>query len=417
MSISTNDVPGVTDSVSPSAGKGLLSSPLVKWALYLGLPLIALAYFMRAGNPFSEGSTQTIPTAPVKLGDVTITITEAGELRAEHQATIQAPTDKQIIWLAPEGEWVEAGAPLVKFESTKYKIAKGAAISALQVEQSKLEGALSSLEGQMLAEEAALLEYSVLPELAEKGFINQSEVDSARLQYERVKSDTRKVESAVTAARANVTRSEQDLAQKQRKLDAGVVTAPRGGLVVYATFGGAGGRKIMVGMTPFEGMNLMYLPDVSSMRVDTEISEVDLSKVKIGSPVTLTLDAYPDAVFNGEVTLVSTLARQKISKITQKPTGIKVFDVTIKVTDKDDRLKPGLTTTANILVSEHQGVLSVPIASVFLDDDDNTVLFVESDGGVNAIPIEVVASNERAAIVTGEISESARVLLAPPITL
>ena len=248
-------------------------------------------------------------------------------------------------------------------------------------------------------------------------FINQSEVDSARLQYERVKSDTRKIESAVTAARANVTRSEQDLAQKQRKLDAGVVTAPRGGLVVYATFGGAGGRKIMVGMTPFEGMNLMYLPDVSSMRVDTEISEVDLSKVKIGSPVTLTLDAYPDAVFSGEVTLVSTLARQKISKITQKPTGIKVFDVTIKVTDKDDRLKPGLTTTANILVSEHQGVLSVPIASVFLDDDDNTVLFVETDGGVNAIPIEVVASSERAAIVTGEISESARVLLAPPIAL
>jgi len=391
---------------------------MVKRALTIGLPLIALAFFMQPGNPFGGDTSQAIPTAPVKRGDVTITLTEAGELRAEHQATIQAPTDKQIIWLAPEGEWVDAGAPLMKFESTKYVIAKSAAESALVVAKSELDGALSSLGGQENAEEAALLEYKALPELASKGFINQSEVEAARLSYEPVRAKTRQSESSVTAARANVARAEQDLAQKQRKLDAGVVFAPRGGLVVYATFGGAAsGRKIMVGMTPFEGMDLMYLPDVSSMRVDTEISEVDLSKVKIGSPVTLTLDAYPDAVFHGEVTLISTLARQKISKITQKPTGIKVFDVSIKVIDTDERLKPGLTTTAEIMVSKHEDALSVPIASVFLDDDDLTVLYVETEDGVMAVPIEVIASSERAAIVSGDIEENDRVLLAPPMML
>lgn len=418
MNISTTDVSGVTDSLKSAAPDSSPTATRLKRALYVGLPLIALAFFLQQGSSIGGSSNQSIPTAPVKRGDVTITITEAGELRAQHQATIQAPTDKQIIWLAPEGEWVDAGEPLVKFESTKYEIAKASATSSLEVTQSDLEGALSDLEGQKNAEEAARLEYKALPELAEKGFINQTEVDAARLTYERVKSATRKAESAVTAARANVSRAEQDLAQKQRKLDAGVVFAPRGGLVVYATFGGeSSGRKIMIGMTPFEGMDLMYLPDVSSMRVDTEISEVDLSKVKLGSPVTLTLDAYPGAMFNGEVVLVSTLARRKISKITQKPTGIKVFDVTIQVTDTDERLKPGLTTTADIMVSEHKNVLSVPIASVFLDDDDRTVLFIEKKSGVAAVPIEVVASSERAAIVNGEIVEDDRVLLSPPMTL
>ena len=418
MSISTNEVPGVTDSLNAPTPKGLLSSPIAKRALYIGLPLLALVYFLMPGSPLGGGSAEAIPTAMVKRGDVTITLTEAGELRAEHQATIQAPTDKQIIWLAPEGQWIDAGEPLVKFESTKYTIAKASANSALVVARSDLAGALSSLDGQRNAEEAALLEYKALPELAKKGFINQTEVDSARLTYLQVQSQTRQVESSVVSARANVSRAEQDLAQKQRKLDAGVVLAPRGGLVVYATFGGEGsGRKIMVGMTPFEGMNLMYLPDISSMRVDTEISEVDLSKVKVGSPVTLTLDAYPDAVFHGEVTLISTLARQKISKITQKPTGIKVFDVSITVIDKDERLKPGLTTTADILVSKHENALSVPIASVFLDDDDRTVLYVQKESGVAAVPIEVVASSERAAIVSGEIAENDRVLLAPPMML
>lgn len=420
MSISSNEVSGVTDSLNPPVpvSNGLLSSPKAKRVLYVGVPLVALVFFMLPGSPFGGKPTQAIPTALVKRGDVTITLTEAGELRAEHQATIQAPTDKQIIWLAPEGEWVDAGEPLVTFESTKYKIAKAGATSALEVAKSDLEGALSALEGQRSAEQAALLDYQALPELAKKGFINQSEVEAARLSYEQVKSQTRKVESAVAAARANVSRAEQDLAQKQRKLDAGVVLAPRGGLVVYATFGGEGsGRKIMVGMTPFEGMDLMYLPDISSMRVDTEISEVDLSRVKVGAPVTLTLDAYPDAEFHGEVTLISTLARQKISKITQKPTGIKVFDVSIKVTDKDERLKPGLTTTAEILVSRHEDALSVPIASVFIDDDDRTVVYLEKDSGVDAVPIEVVASSERAAIVEGDVQENDRVLLAPPMTL
>ena len=45
----------------------------------------------------------------VKRGSVRITITESGELRAEHQATINASNDKRMIWLAPEGEWVKEG--------------------------------------------------------------------------------------------------------------------------------------------------------------------------------------------------------------------------------------------------------------------------------------------------------------------
>ena len=244
----------------------------------------------------------------MKRGDVMITITEAGELRAEHQATIQAPTDKQITWMAPEGEWVEKGAPLLKFESSKYVIQRDTAMSALAVVEAELEAKLSDLAGQKNAERGAMLDYQALPALAEKGFINQTEVETARLTYEEVKYSTRSFEAAVTAARANVSRAKQELADRQRKLDAGVVIAPRGGLVVYATFGNEdSGRKIMVGMTPFEGMDLMYLPDVSSMRVDTEISEFDLSKIKLGAPVTLTLDAYPDAEFNGEVRLISTL--------------------------------------------------------------------------------------------------------------
>src|SRR5262245_36871245 len=110
----------------------------------------------------------------------------------------------------------------------------------------------------------------------------------------------------------------------------------RARLVVYASYGDAESqKKVEVGMTPFEGMDLMYLPDISSMRVDTEISEVDLSRVKVGLPVEIRLDAYPDAVFKGEVKTIADLARRKVSRVTGKVTGAKVFAVTVKVLDRD----------------------------------------------------------------------------------
>ncbi|MGH7450973.1 MAG: hypothetical protein ACRENG_06495, partial [bacterium] len=57
----------------------------------------------------SKDAVMLLPTTAVKRGAVTIKIAEAGELRAQDQVTISAINDKQIIWMVPEGEWVEEG--------------------------------------------------------------------------------------------------------------------------------------------------------------------------------------------------------------------------------------------------------------------------------------------------------------------
>jgi len=153
------------------------------------------------------------------------------------------------------------------------------------------------------------------------------------------------------------------------------------------------------------------------MVVDTEIGEVDLSRVKVGTRANLRVDAYPDLVFEGEVMSISLLARQKISKITGNPTGIKVFDVTIKVEGADERLKPGLSTTVDLLVSDHPGVLYVPIAAVFLDELDHTIAYVDTPDGVEERQIEVADSSERVAVITSGVEEGENLLLARPASL
>jgi RND family efflux transporter MFP subunit len=376
--------------------------------------LAAAAFTMTAG----PGVQNAIPSAPVKRGSVRITLSETGELRAEHQATIQATNDKMIVWLAPEGSWVEQGDLLVQLDSSKYEIQRSGANSGLEMARAELEAAYSALEGQKNAERQAELEYEKLPALAEKGFINQTEVETARLAYEKVRSARRSYEAAVVAAKANVDRAEGEVNQSQRKYDLGAIVAPREGLVVYAHVGAAGSnRKIQVGMTPFEGMDLMYLPDLNSMIVETEVSEVDVSRVRVGSPALIRLDAYPDLSFDGEVTLISGLARPKISRVTGKPTGLKVFDVTVKVTEADERLKPGLSATTDILVSQHEDALYIPIAAVFLDELDQTVAYVRRLGGAEARPISIADTSDRVAIVTEGLEDGDEVLLEAPVAL
>jgi RND family efflux transporter MFP subunit len=360
-------------------------------------------------------AASAIPTTRVERGDVRITVTESGELRAAHQATVSAPTDKQIVWLVPEGAVVAEGDDLVRFESTKYEIARSGAESALAVARADLQRALSDVVGHRATEERARLEYVSLPPLAEKGFITQNELDGARLAYEEVRAATRSLEASVAGARANVERAEQEVKQQERKLTEGTVHAPRTGVVVYATTGDLQNpRKITVGMTPFEGMELMYLPDPTSMRVDAEISEFDLAKIGVGRPVELRLDAYPDASFRGEVESIASLARQKISRITGNPIGVKIFDVSIRVLDEDERLRPGLSTTAEILVSENPDVLYVPVAAVFVDELDRTVVYVRDGDAIRTQPVELGGSTERLAIVRSGVSEGDEVLLAPP---
>jgi HlyD family secretion protein len=258
-----------------------------------------------------------------------------------------------------------------------------------------------------------------LPELAKKGFVMESEVEQARLAHMELKSRTVAYQAAVDAARAGVDRAGRGLAQEQRKLREGVTLAPSAGLVVYATYGSAESqKKVDIGMTPFEGMDLMYLPDISSMLVDTEISEVDLSRIRTGLPVEIRLDAYPDSVFKGEIKTIADLARRKISRVTGKQTGAKVFSVTVKVVDQDVRLKPGLSATAEIIVNQHDNALYLPLEAVFVDEHDQTIAYLKKrGGGIEARPIVIVESNDRVAVLKEGLQEGDEVLLGRPASI
>ncbi len=387
-----------------------------KLLLFLA-PLVIGVFWVGSNFLASADEGAATKSVKVKRGPVTIKIIESGELRAQDQVTISAVTDKQILWLAPEGKWVQKGDTLVRFESTKYEIALDEIQSMVMLANAGYTRATNELEAQQMQESAAKKNFETISSLAKKGFITDGDVEKARLGFIESKSRTRALEGAVRAAQANVARAQQAYAQQSRKLRMSVILAPRDGLVVYATAGDEEHRKkISVGMTPLEGTDLIYLPDVSSMLVDLQVSEVDLAKLRLGLPAEIRLDAYPDTVFKGEITMIADLAKRKLNLMTGKASGAKVFDVTLRVHESDLRLKPGLTATADIVLNQYDDVLYVPVESIFFDADKKPLVYLRQGSKTTPRHVSIGESNDRYVVIKDGLQEGDEILQGRPKT-
>ena len=88
------------------------------------------------------------------------------------------------------------------------------------------------------------------------------------------------------------------------------------------------------------------------MQVDTNFSEADIGRIEKGQKATLTVDAYPERNFRGEVL--------EIRNAPQTIQNVVTYDVVIQMENKDLKLKPGMTANVTITVARREGVLKLP---------------------------------------------------------
>jgi len=377
----------------------------------VGLAVVAIVGWRLAS---SGNADEQIPLADVLSGDLTLTLSEVGELKATRSATVSAPNDKLILYLAPEGTWVKKGDLLVQLESEKYKIGISEAQSNVSRSAAEFKKAQSELEAQKFKEEAAKNKYESLLGLKAKGFAMESEVEDARLSYLELKSQTGSYAATVEQMKSQMEFTHGGLDQMKLKLAANAVYAPMDGLVVYANVGRPeDGKKVEVGQTPYEGQPLMYLPDITSMQVETEVNEMDVEKVHAGQPVEIRLDAVPDAVFHGSVSRIGSLAQHRVSKVSGKRTGVKVFDVTVSVTDADPRLRPGLSAQATIRIDELKQVIYVPVEAIF-NEDGKTVAYLRRGRRARRVVVDCGTSNDKYVIIRSGVKPGDKVYLGQP---
>ena len=122
---------------------------------------------------------------------------------------------------------------------------------------------------------------------------------------------------------------------------------------------------------------------------EISLNEIDVAKVKTGQKVTLTFDAIENLTITGEVSEVDT-----IGTVSQ---GVVSYDIKIGFDTQDDRIKPGMSVSASIIIDVKQNVLLIPNSAVKLQGD---IYYVETLSGA-------VSQNQTTANISGIISNIA----------
>lgn len=238
-----------------------------------------------------------------------------------------------------------------------------------------------------------LLQAEINLEQAKTRLEQQIKIDSA---------ETRTLELRVEQAKGELESAKRDL----QKL---TLLAPQPGLVVYKKMWKGGGlSEVKVGDSPWRGLALIELPDLSQMEVITSVNEVDVAKVQVGQKATIVLDAFPDRQFEGKVIEVSNLARTDDESVGE----VKVFDVVITITGQDPILKPGMTVSATIYVETIDDAIFIPIDCVFLEAE-RSVVYRLGDG-LRPTAVELGSRNDNYVVVKKGLTANEKISLVNP---
>ena len=251
----------------------------------------------------------------------------------------------------------------------------------------------------------------VLPTLREKAIAT---VENREAVLEQIrKGGGYKVAKAVAALRETEGRwgsARSSLAQMQAELERTSIRAPFPGIaILFEAFREGRKRKPRVGDRVWQNQPLLYLPDISSMVVKTQIREVDLYKIRHGQACSVRVDAYPDQVFQGEVTFVGVLAAERVDS----GMGGKYFQLTVTLKKNDPRLRPGMTSRVSILAGQIKNAFSVPIQAIF--DEAGKKYCYRIDGEkMKKVPVVLGAQNEDLAEIRSGLAHGDRVSLVRP---
>jgi len=159
----------------------------------------------------------------------------------------------------------------------------------------------------------------------------------------------------VASAQAQVARAQAAVDNARTMLDYTTIRAPRAGVILVKSV--EQGTIITSGRSSVsQGTDIVSLGDLTKMIAEVSLDEVDVSSIRVGQPVTITVDALPDEVFHGVVKRIdpSATTQQNITTVL----------VRVEVTKPDPRMKPGMTVGCDFTVERVENALYLPSRAI-----------------------------------------------------
>lgn len=282
--------------------------------------IFSALFIMAALTACDKGPKVTYSTSPVEKQNITTSITATGTIEPVTEVEVGTQVSGIIDRIYVDyNSIVQKGQVIAELDKTNL-------LSELASTQSNLANAQSSLTYQTS-------NYNRYKTLFEKGLVSANDYENAKLSYEQ----------AVQQVKVH----QQNVQKAQTNLGYATITSPIDGIVLS--------KEVEEGQTVASAMTTPTLfiiaQDLTDMRVIADIDEADIGGVKEGQRVTFTVDAYPDDIFEGEVTQVRQEATTESNVVT--------YEVVISAPNNALKLKPGLTANVTIYTFEKNNVLAV----------------------------------------------------------
>ncbi len=389
--------------------------------------VIFLVFIMLASCRGKDGPD--VQVTRVKKGTFMEEITEEGTVEAVNSISVSAPTVSyrygalKIAKIADDGAEVEKGDTIMIFDPSEIRRAIIQAEQQLEIaraeyeklkstQQSEIEDLEADLEIARLSQEISKINFETSvyePEATKKEISLKLESATIALNRAMEQIENKKVihKEDLIQKSLVIKQLTSTLTEANRSLANLFVVSPAKGIIIKEV-NWTTDQKWTVGDQPYSGSKIIELPDLSQMRAEVKINEVDVSKIMPGQRVEIRPDAYSDSIYTAKVESVANLAQNKDYK-----SKIKIFPVQIGISGQSSKLLPGLTVSCRIILSEIPGVLFIPLESLFREEGAEYV-YLKSGSGFRRHDIKTGAVNTDFAIITDGLKENDEIALSDP---
>jgi RND family efflux transporter MFP subunit len=318
---------------------------------------------------FTPAQSVRIATISQIYPSQTFTLLNAsGYVVAQRKSALASKVTGRLAWLGvEEGNHVKNGDIVARLENDDLKAASDQARGNLGTAVHSLEQAKAELND-------ATIEMKRAKELISKGYIAQTDYDTAFARFQKADAGVKAAEATVRAAKAALNAAEVALGYTfiRAPFDAVVLTKNADVGDIVTSLGAAANVQAAV----------VTVADMSSLLVEADVSESNLELVSVGQPCEIQLDALPENRFPGKVhMIVPTADRTKATVM-----------VKIAFINRDPRILPEMSAKVAFLSRQPVATELTPRTAVnqsaFVTRKGKTFIFVKE--GDQVVQKEVV---------------------------
>jgi len=317
------------------------------WATAI-IGTILIVLLISVLNTEKEDSLEYASIA-IETGPIREVVSATGTLSALITVEVGSQLSGQISELFVDfNSEVKEGEVIARLDPATFETKVAQAEAELAIAKANVTQAKASLAEAKALDDDAVRSRERNEDLRKRGNVSAAQLDTAIANAEQTRARLISAQAQIETAEAQVNQRQASLDSAKVDLERTYIRSPVGGVVIE--------RAIDIGQTVAASLQAPILftiaKDLRQMQLEVSVDEADIGRVQKDLPVSFTVDAYPEKVFEGLV--------EQVRKAPLVEQNVVTYTVIVSTENNDQLLLPGMTANVEIIIDERKDALLIP---------------------------------------------------------